>query len=247
MPNKFDLKDAYLRKQRHLLAALDIAPGFFEHPGSKGDATEANWHAMLREFLPGRYGVGTIFAVDSRGNRSHQIDLAIYDQQYAPLFFESADKTLVVPAESVYAVFEVKPQIDKGYVEYAGDKVASVRALHRTSAEIRHAGGIYPAQDPADKPIIGGLLAANSGWTTLDGKAATSALAEATGNRQLDIGIALDAMAFEANPRTGNLSYSPADAPLVWFALRLFKRLQSLGTALAIVLDDYEAALHDAE
>ena len=37
-----------------------------------------------------------------------------------------------VPAESGYAVFEVKPLASSGEVVYAGEKVASVRALHRT-------------------------------------------------------------------------------------------------------------------
>lgn len=241
--NKFDLRDAYLRRQAQLLADLNVAAGFFDHPTAKGDASEVDWKGMLSGFLPGRYGVGPIFAVDSRGQQSHQIDLAIYDRQYAPLFFESAGGDLVVPAESIYAVFEVKPVVDKGYVEYAGTKVASVRALHRTSAEIRHAGGVYPPQDPASKPIIGGLLAARSEWTDLEGRAATRAIASADPNRQLDLGLALDSKAFESLRPSGEVIYSAEGTQLIWFALRLFRRLQRVGTALAIDLDEYEQVL----
>ncbi|QOH59408.1 DUF6602 domain-containing protein [Rhodococcus rhodochrous] len=244
MTNRFDLQKAYLRKQEELLAKLNLPSGFFDHPTAKGDAVEANWCAMLQEFLPRRYGVGPIFAVDCHGQQSEQIDLAVYDCQYAPLFFSSPTGVLVVPAESIYAVFEVKPRIDKDYVYYAGKKAASVRALHRTSAEIRHAGGTYAPQDPDSKPILGGILAATSSWVDLEGKAATKALSNAPDGRHLDIGIALDALAFDRDVTSGDLSYSPADTQLIWFALHLFKKLQSLGTALAIALDDYERALY---
>lgn len=40
---------------------------------------------------------------------------------------------LYVPAESVDAVFEVKQSMDADQVNYASDKVASVRTLHRTN------------------------------------------------------------------------------------------------------------------
>ncbi|MCR1785484.1 hypothetical protein KVF89_23300 [Nocardioides carbamazepini] len=240
---KFDLRDAYLRRQDQLLAALNVTAGFIDHPSAKGDASEVDWRAMLSGFLPGRYGVGPIFAVDSRGQRSDQIDIAIYDRQYAPLFFETSGGDLVVPAESIYAAFEVKPVVDKEYVEYAGSKVASVRALHRTSAEIRHAGGVYPPQDPADKSIIGGLLAARSDWTDMEGRAATRAITSAEPDRRLDLGLALDTKAFESTAPAIELAYSADGTQLIWFALRLFRRLQRMGTALAIDLDEYEKAL----
>lgn len=198
--NKFDLRNAYLRRQEQLLADLRVSAGFFDHPTAKGDANEVDWRAMLRGFLPGRYGIDPIFAVDSRGQQSEQIDLAIYDRQYAPLFFTSPAGDLVIPAESIYAAFEVKPHVDKAYVDYAGEKIASVRALHRTSAEIRHAGGIYPPQSPADKPIIGGLLAARSGWSDIEGRAAARAVTSASSDRRLDLGLALGSRAFENTP-----------------------------------------------
>lgn len=241
--NSFNLRDAYLRRQEQLLADLRVSAGFFDHPGAKGNANEVDWRSMLQGFLPGRYGVDPIFAVDSRGQQSQQIDLAIYDRQYAPLFFTSPAGDLVVPAESIYAAFEVKPDVDKGYVDYAGEKVASVRALHRTSAAIRHAGGTYPPQNPADKPILGGILAARSDWADLEGRAAVRTLTGLPANRSLDLGIALDSKAFEL-ATAGGLLFSRDHSQLIWFALRLFRRLQRLGTALAIDLDEYEKALN---
>lgn len=241
----FNLREAFQAKQNALLAALGVTKAFTPHGTTIGDASEANWAAMLSEFLPGRYGIGSIFAVDSNGRQSQQIDLAIFDRQYAPLWFRTPGGTLIIPIESVYAAFEVKPHIDKTYADYTGDKLASVRVLHRTSAEIRHAGGVYPPQDPLDKPIIGGILTIKSGWTSLEGKAAVTALTTLDDDHRIDIGIALDSLAFRIGREDRAIAYSPADMQLIYFAMNLFSLLQSVGTALAVEVPHYERHLSD--
>ena len=240
LTRSFDLRRAFLAKQEALSATLKVTAEFTAHGTTIGDASEVDWTAMLGSFLPARYGVGPIFAVDSLGQQSHQIDVAVYDRQYAPLWFETSAGVRMVPAESVYAAFEVKPKIDKNLAEYAGEKIASVRALHRTSAAIRYVEGVYPAQDPATKPILGGLLAVRSGWKELDGKSGVAALTGLQGDRRIDIGIALDALAFDVMP-DGGIKYSEPGTQLISFVLRLFERLQAIGTALAIEIDKYEA------
>ena len=67
-----------------------------------------------------------------------------------------------IPAEAVYAVFEVKPQINKDTLKYAAEKAKSVRALKRTSISIRHAGGEFPAK-PTFK-IISGIISDRVDW-----------------------------------------------------------------------------------
>src|SRR3546814_18555610 len=61
------------------------------------------------------------------------------------LIFTYENET-IIPAESVYAVFEAKQTADAGLVAYAQEKVASVRRLHRKSLPVPHAGGTYPAR-----------------------------------------------------------------------------------------------------
>lgn len=241
----FDLRQAFLAKQNVLRAALQVTVEFSAHGTTIGDASEANWTAMLTEFLPGRYGVGPVFAVDSLGRQSQQIDVAVYDRQYAPLWFRTPSGVLFVPVESVYAAFEVKPEINKTLADYAAKKIASVRALHRTSAAIRHAGGWYEPQDPADKPILGGLLAVRSGWTDITGKAAVKALTGSDDDHRIDIGIALDALSFSI--AGGDIAYSEPGTQLIYFAMRLFDRLRNLGTALPIEVDKYEAHIRPPE
>jgi hypothetical protein len=99
--------------------------------------------------------------VDSEDAFSEQMDVVIFDRQYSPFIFRFQGQT-IVPAESVYAVFEAKQSIDAGQVEYARKKVASVRRLRRTSLPIPHAGGTYPPR-PLPK-ILGGLLTFESDW-----------------------------------------------------------------------------------
>ena len=230
-PARFDLTRGFLSKQEHMLTGLGLAPNFTTHPTTKGDANEAQWVTVLDRFLPGRYGVGPIFAIDSRGGQSDQIDLAIYDRQYSPLFFEQGDVQFV-PAESVYAVFEVKPEMSKANLEYAAAKVESVRSLFRTSAPIAHAGGIFEPKDPKDKPILGGLLSTKWSWAATDSQSGIDAI----GKSGLDFGIAVEAIAFD---QTNGVELSPSGEQLIWFAMRLYRRLSKLGTVLAIDLDSY--------
>ncbi|MEW1986234.1 DUF6602 domain-containing protein [Pseudarthrobacter oxydans] len=238
----FDLGQAFTAKQNHMLTGLGLMPNFTSHPTAKGDATEDRWINMLSEFLPRRYGVGKVFAIDSKGNQSQQIDVAVYDQQYSPLFFEQSGLHFV-PVESIYAVFEAKPELDKGYVEYARDKVASVRSLHRTSVGIRHAGGTYAPQDPATKPILGGILATGSAWADIQGEAARTALLQGDERDRLDFAIAVQHGAVE---RVGDeLFYAVPDQQLIWFAMQLFKRLSTLGTVLALDLSSYGRHMED--
>jgi hypothetical protein len=113
------------------------------HPDAKGDVGEVNWHAVLDGrhdrggFLPGRYAVSSAFVLDADGETSDQIDLVIHDAHFCPLLFEHAGHRYV-PSESVYAVVEVKPELNRDYVLYAAKKTASVRAIRRTSVPIIH-------------------------------------------------------------------------------------------------------------
>lgn len=119
------------------------------HSVDKGDASELVWLELLRRYLPKRYKAMKATVVDSEGAFSRQIDIVICDRQYTPFVF-TFKETLVVPAESVYAVFECKQEISSENVEYAKNAARSVRVLHRTSLPIPHAGGTYPAKPPAE-------------------------------------------------------------------------------------------------
>jgi len=97
---------------------LSIAREAFAHPGTKGDASEGVWLALLETYLPQRYRAAKAHVVDSRGAFSDQIDVLVFDRQYSPFIFTFEDQ-LIVPAESVYAAFETKQTINANHVNYA--------------------------------------------------------------------------------------------------------------------------------
>jgi len=147
---------------------LETARKSFGHPVAKGNASESVWLELLQTYLPKRYQAETAFVVDSLGVFSEQIDVVIFDRQYSPFIF-SYQGQKVIPAESVYAVFEAKQSINAQQVEYAQKKVESVRKLHRTSLPIPYAKGTYPAKPPIY--IYGGLLTFESEWNPPLGQA----------------------------------------------------------------------------
>ena len=127
-----------------------------------GHASENVWLEMLQTYLPQRYQASSAHIVDSQGKFSDQIDVVIFDRQYSPFIFKFQGQ-VIVPAESVYAVFEAKQVINAGQVSYAQDKIQTVRRLTRTSLPIPHAGGTFP---PKPLPyILAGLLTFESDWS----------------------------------------------------------------------------------
>ena len=142
--SKIDLREMFNGLQQQMISQLNTNRKFITHPGSKGDALENAWIDWLRTYLPSRYSVDKAIVIDSEGNTSHQIDIVIYDNLYTPFMF-SQNGFHYIPAEGVYAVFEVKPDIQgtsagKSHIEYAAEKIESVRALNRTSTNMINSG-----------------------------------------------------------------------------------------------------------
>ncbi len=211
------------------------------HPGARGEASEDDWLRVLDDHLPRRYQADRAFVIDSRGDCSDQIDIVIYDRQYSPFLYNQANQRYV-PAESVYGVLEVKQDLSREHLLYAGDKAASVRRLHRTSAPIPYAEGSYK---PRPLPrIVAGIVTYQSSWIPPFGDPLRDALGELPPGNQLDIGCALLHGAFEAHYREGNgveLMVVEGPRSLVQFLMRLLKQLQDLATAPAIDFGAYLA------
>lgn len=145
--------------QSQMQAQLDTNRKSISHPGSIGDALENVWIDWLRTYLPSRYQVDKAIVIDATGETSDQIDVVIYDQHFTPFVFNQ-NGFKYIPAEGVYAVFEVKPELSKEYIKYAGGKVASVRKLQRTSANMINSGNVFPARPLTE--IIGGILSSTN-------------------------------------------------------------------------------------
>lgn len=248
-----DLRNLFHGLQEQMLTSLNVNRMFIGHPGSKGDATEQHWIEFLRAYLPERYKVDKAIVIDSTGNVSEQMDVVIYDAIYTPFIFKQ-DGFMYIPAESVYAVFEVKQDV-KGYIEYAAKKIESVRKLKRTSISMVASGITKPAR-PLTK-IIGGILTTTSSYKEND--RVIKQLEELKGLQTLDLGCLCDAGSFyvdyketvpkDIDPITDNCKYieqvyesrevkeiefSNKEVSLFTFFLQLVSYLKSIGTVAAI-------------
>lgn len=246
MTDRPSLPDLFGGLHDKLATELGIARKIFKHPVSKGDVAESGWLEMLRHHLPQRYQLNKAFVIDSRGESSEQIDIVVHDRQYSPFVLHYGDE-LFVPAESVYAVFEIKQDMDAGQIEYAGAKLASVRRLHRTSLPIKHAGGEYKAKPP--ERILGGLLCLESNWNPPFGEALENAIKKAPVDGGLDLGCAVRHGIFEVtyqNSEPPVVTASLTDRSLALFVLRLIARLQALATVPCLDVMAYASCLETA-
>ncbi len=213
-----NLADVFHRLQQKLLADLHTT-AVFEHPSANGTATEQIWIELFSQFLPARYRAAPAFIINAAGQRSRQIDIAIFDALASPPLFPNP-AGIHIPIESIYAVFEVKPTISKQWLRDASMKAASVRALQSSN-----------------RKILAGLLATSSVWredtfpTNL-----RRALRPLPAPQKIDFGCALEHGSFEHHR---SISVSPSNRALIFFLLRLVTRLNSLGPTPKIDLLDY--------
>lgn len=239
MQSKVRLQDLFNAKQKEMASVLDGYREVTEHAVYKGNSSEGKWRELLKVYLPSRYQVDEGIVIDSDDNKSEQIDVIVFDRQYSPLLFESGGAKYV-PAESVYAVFEVKQELNKGNFLYASKKIQSVRSLKRTSREIVHAGGVYPAKKPFD--IIGGILATESAWSPPFGKIFLDLMNSVALDNvtRIDLGCVLSSGGFVSGQDSETyVEVSAGDSSLVHFVLNLLSCLQTLGTVPAIDYNSY--------
>lgn len=255
---KIALADLFKGMQAQMKAELNTNRDFITHPGSKGDALENAWIEWLRNYLPNRYSIDKAIVIDSTGLTSQQIDIVIYDNYFTPFIFNQ-NGFKYVPAEGVYAVFEVKPDIN-GNIEYAGEKIESVRKLTRTSTGMINSGKKLPAR-PLTK-ILGGILSSTNSYSHTNNNTIKTHLENQKGLRSIDIGCIADYGAFEVsysgeentdednfykrivgyytNREYGDTEFSSQDSALISFFMKLTHHLQQkIGTIPAINFDAY--------
>lgn len=95
------------------------------HNGLKGSENENALAAVIRGFLPSKYGVEVnALVIDRLGKVSKQADILIYDAENQASFFRK-----VFPVEIVYAVIEVKTSMSSTEAISAMDNLASISDL----------------------------------------------------------------------------------------------------------------------
>lgn len=235
---KWSLSDIFTSINNDIIQQLDAANKIMKHSTSKGDATEGIWIKLLNDYLPKRYVASRAFVADSNNKFSDQIDIVIYDRQYSPflLFFGGQ---LIVPAESVYAVFEVKQKANKDAVKYARNKIASVRRLHRTSKIIKTINGKQQSELPE---IIGGLITSYSKWKTALSENLEESLSDCTDDDYLDHCCIANEGLFGCS-KGGKFDKKIHKKATIAFIFQLITKLQEMGTAPAVDMSAYISLL----
>lgn len=220
-------------------ADLQRARKTLGHPTDLGDVTEEIWIELFNKYLPRRYHAIKATVVDSRGTFSEQIDVVIHDRQYTPLVFTFKDKH-VVPAESVYAVFESKQDMNANNIGYAQKKIASVRKLHRTSLPVPTIDGTKEAKEL--RPVLGGILTLSCKWSPVFGDTMLGYLDTGQDDKRLDVGCVADSGNFWFN-LDGGFAMAAETKPVTRFLLELMSRLQAAATVPMIDLRAYAEKL----
>lgn len=229
-----DIKTLMMTKQSVLAANLNI---LLDHPVTKGEHCEGAWIDFFRSFLPNKYAVDKGFVFDSKGKISEQIDIIIYDALYAPLVFGAESGEKFVTAESVYAVFDSKPTIDKQTLKYTDKKIKSVTSLHRSARAISVGGRVHPPRELTN--IIGGILA-------VDSVRSKTVIDHVKEYNSIDIGCSINKFAFHVRRSKDRgfrsfVSSSQTETVLSFFYL-ILDELYKLGTVAGIDIRDYADA-----
>lgn len=242
LDSRAQAQEWFRRQQERMIADLREVRTVHDHPTAKGDGTELHWLQMLCSRLPARYRADRAFVIDADGNRSHQMDIVVHDRQFCPVLLDTAGG-IHIPAESVYAVIEVKQDLTRQHVKYAGEKIASVRRLRRTSATFPHAAGRSRTEP---QQILGGIVTFESGWSPPFGEPFERALCELPPDQRIDVGCALCDGGFDVAYDQGGeaqIAHGASDSSLIFFFLRLLHRLQQAATVPAIDYAEYSKLL----
>ena len=226
------LRKTMISLQKQMQATLDSADPI-AHPTAKGDVTESGWSSWMKKYLPSRYSVTSGFVIDCNGNLSDQIDIIVYDRIFSSPIFVNGNPVMV-PAESVYAVFEVKQDANAEHIKYARNKAASVRRLERTHATIRHVDG---KSQTSNKPILAGILTTRTDvedYPTLVKKYNPT---DSSPDELLNFGCSADGHGFLIEDK-GTI-FLPEENSLVNFLYRLLTKLQLQGSVAAIDYSKY--------
>jgi len=225
MTKKINIQKLFSALDEEMRLKLSSKIDEIYHPTAKGDESELNWIGLLRAYLPERYKVDSGFVVDHNGTISEQIDIIVYDRHFTPFIFRG-ENVVYIPAEGVYAVFEVKPHFDKTNYNYAIKKLKSVKELKRTSASFAHILG----KDKKELfDIIGGIL-------TEENKS-KKCFNEVGVGSELSMILSLDCGIKIINGET--IEKRNKKPVLAFFLLKLIEKLRALGSVPALDVDEY--------
>lgn len=100
------IKGNYLRLEKSIVNQLNMSHKL--HGTTIGTQREMIWQELFEQFIPKKFVLQhSVFIIDSNGNFSKEVDLAIVDETYTPYIFQYG-KLKFIPIEAVAVVVECK-------------------------------------------------------------------------------------------------------------------------------------------
>lgn len=99
------IKDNYKKMEENYVNQLSFQT---THGSTIGRYREKIWKEMFESIVPKKFVIEqSVFIIDSKGNVSNEVDLAIFDEMYTPYVFRYGEIKFI-PIEAVVAVVECK-------------------------------------------------------------------------------------------------------------------------------------------
>lgn len=117
------------RLRESLLAQTRRARAGSDHSTIKGSSIEVVVRRTLKEYLPGKFHVGTGQVANSQQEISPQVDVLIYDGSGFPHLAVNEDSSVVICCESLLAAVECKSRWDADVVASHYRRLVQVDAV----------------------------------------------------------------------------------------------------------------------
>ncbi|WP_196603109.1 DUF6602 domain-containing protein [Pectinatus frisingensis] len=127
----------YLQNEKSLVNQLYFTTS---HGPTIGGFREEIWKGMFEQIIPKKFVIEqSVFIIDSNGNVSHEVDLAIFDETYTPYIFHYG-KLKFIPIEAVAVVIECKSSsLNQDQLKNWAKSVAALKTANNSYTRIYNA------------------------------------------------------------------------------------------------------------
>ncbi|GFR39208.1 hypothetical protein PRECH8_25040 [Insulibacter thermoxylanivorax] len=155
-PNKDVIVDIY-KNYRYIESSIvnQLYMRVAVHSGMTGFAREDVWSQLFEMIIPKKFVIEhSVFIIDSRGNISKEVDLAIIDETYTPYIFRYG-RLKFIPIEAVAVVVECKSKsIDENDISCWIEAITKLKTANNSIARMaRNISVDAPRTQQSTRPI----------------------------------------------------------------------------------------------
>jgi len=138
-----NIKENYRRVEKSIVNQLHMRNDL--HGSTIGSAREDIWEQIFHMIIPKKFVIErSVFIIDSEGNISREVDLAILDEMYTPYIFRYG-RLKFIPIEAVVVVVECKSKDLRG----VGKWIQSIEKLRTANESIARTATYISIESPS--------------------------------------------------------------------------------------------------